>query len=152
MSPLIAKAWDEVVRPMIQRPRQLQVAALCYRKEGGRKEVLLITSRGTGRWILPKGYLMAGKSAAEAARIEAWEEAGVRPAKVSEEPVGEYTYLKRDDDGVGAPYSAQVYPIKVKQLEDDFPERGQRKRQWIAPEKAAELVAEKDLQALLRDF
>ncbi|WP_281842292.1 NUDIX hydrolase [Sinisalibacter aestuarii] len=137
---------------MIRRPSRFQVAALCYRKTGGQKEVLLITTRGTGRWMLPKGWPMDGKSAPEAARIEAWEEAGVKSKKVGRRPVGEFDYLKMHDDGLAEPCSATVYPIKVAKVVDDFPEAGLRKRKWVPLEQAADMVEEESLRALLRGF
>lgn len=152
MSSILNKAWGGIVRPMIRRPNRFQVAALCYRKSKGKKEVLLITTRGTGRWMLPKGWPMDGKSAAEAARIEAWEEAGVKPAKVSRRPVGEFDYVKMHDDGLAEPCSAAVYPIKVATVKDDYPEAGQRQRKWVPMKKAAEMVEEESLRAILRSF
>ena len=55
-----------------------QIGAICWRMHRAKVEVLLITSRDTGRWVIPKGWPMQGLSDAEAASIEAWEEAGVR--------------------------------------------------------------------------
>ena len=76
MNAKIGAVLRDVVGPMFRRPRSLQVAALCHRRtKAGQKEVLLVTSRGTGRWILPKGWPMRGKSDAQAAAQEAWEEA-----------------------------------------------------------------------------
>lgn len=152
MSSLISKAWGGVVRPLFKRPSGFQVAALCYRKKDGRKEVLLITTLGTGRWMLPKGWPMDGKSAAEAARIEAWQEAGVKTARVGRKPVGEFDYVKHHDDGLEQPCSARVYPLKVKEYVEDYPEAGQRKRQWVPLETAADLVEEDSLKELLRAF
>lgn len=55
----------------------MQAGALVWRRAGkGKVEVLLITSRGTGRWVLPKGWLDGGENVAQAAAREAWEEAG----------------------------------------------------------------------------
>lgn len=152
MSSILSKAWGEVVRPMIRRPNGFQVAALCYRKTNGEKEVLLITTRGTGRWMLPKGWPMDGKTASEAARIEAWEEAGVKPAKVGRRPVGEFDYIKTHDSGWTEPCSATVYPIKVDKVKDVFPEAGQRQRKWVPLKQAAEMVKEDSLRTLLLSF
>lgn len=152
MSSFLSKAWGEVVRPMIRRPSRFQVAALCYRKSEGQKEVLLITTRGTGRWMLPKGWPMDGKSGAEAARIEAWEEAGVKPKRVGRQPVGAFEYMKLHDDGLAEPCSATVYPIKVEKVKDQFPEAGQRKRKWVPMTEAAEMVEEPGLRELLLSF
>lgn len=127
-----------------------QVAALCFRDNGTQKEVLLITSRDTGRWIIPKGWPMAGKDDRHAAIQEAWEEAGVR-AVASEAPaVGTYTYDKRMDDGASVPVEATVYPVRVARLEERFPEAAQRERKWVTPSQAANMVQEPELQDILR--
>ena len=152
MSTLLNKAWSEVVRPLIKRPNRFQVAALCYRGKGDQREVLLITSRGTGRWILPKGWPIDGMNAAEAAMQEAWEEAGVSDGKIGTKPVGEFNYVKHMDDGGAAQCDAQVYSIKVKTMQDEFPEADERELRWVPAEEAAEMVDEKGLQKLLRDF
>ncbi len=128
-----------------------QVAALCWRVKDGRPEILLVTSRDTGRWVLPKGWPMAGKSDAEAARLEAWEEAGAT-GKISPICLGFYPYAKVIDEETELPCVVAVYPMKVKTLADRFPERSQRRRRWFSPAKAAEKVAEPDLADLLRGF
>nr|WP_298909534.1 NUDIX hydrolase [uncultured Aliiroseovarius sp.] len=152
MSSLLKQAWDEVLVPMLKRPSRPQVAALCYRGQGDDKEVLLVTSRGTGRWILPKGWPMEGTNDADAAAQEAWEEAGVKKGQLDRAPIGEYSYAKELDDGGLAHCSARVFPLKVKTLENDFPEADERTRAWVSPEEAAEMVQEKGLRKLLRDF
>lgn len=131
-----------------RRPR-MQVAALCLDPATGR--VLMITSRGTGRWIIPKGWPMSGRSMAEAALQEAWEEAGVRPqpdAPMLE--LGRYHYDKMQDSGFGIPVEVRVFLIRVAALADSFPEAGGRERRWVAPAEAATMVAEPELAALLR--
>lgn len=128
------------------RPPLLQVGAVCLDPATGK--VLLITSRGTGRWIIPKGWPMPGRSLAEAALQEAWEEAGVR-AKSGEE-MGSYHYDKDQDRGFAVPVEVRVFLVAVEALAEDFPERGERRRRWFAPSEAAGLVAEPELAALLR--
>jgi 8-oxo-dGTP pyrophosphatase MutT (NUDIX family) len=128
-----------------------QVAALCWRVAEGKPQVLLVTSRETGRWVLPKGWPMAGKSAPESARTEAWEEAGVE-GKVSDRCVGLYAYHKVLGPEKGVPCVVAVYPLKVKALADDFPERAERKRRWFSPKKAAQKVDEPELRELLQGF
>ncbi len=152
MSSLLKQAWDEVLSPMLKRPSRSQVAALCYRGHGDDKEVLLVTSRGTGRWILPKGWPMEGKNDADAAAQEAWEEAGVKKGQLDRAPIGEYSYAKELDDGELAHCSATVFPLKVEKLKSDFPEADERTRTWVSPDEAAEMVQEKGLRKLLRDF
>lgn len=132
-------------------PVMRQVAALCYRVTKGKPEVLLITSRGSERWIVPKGWQMSGKSDAESARIEAWEEAGVT-GKVADEKIGTFSYQKMMSAEAVTPCKAAVFPLQVKELADKFPEVGQRKRKWFSPKKAAKKVAEPDLADLLRRF
>lgn len=138
-----------------ERTRDLreQVAALCYRKgKRGNKEVLLVTSRDTGRWIIPKGWPMKGKDAHEAAAQEAWEEAGVKPDKVGDDPLGSYQYDKVLDDGSKTPVEAKVFPVKVRKLKENYPEADERLRDWMSPRKAARLVSEPELKALLKKF
>lgn len=152
MNELLKKAWDEVVSPLFRRPPERQVAALCYRKGKDGKQVLLVTSRDTGRWILPKGWHEEGLSAADAAAREAWEEAGVREGRVGDRPVGSFDYRKKLDNGAEAPVETDVFALKVRRLERDYPEAEERKRRWVSPEKAAEMVAEPGLQRILKDF
>ena len=140
----------DVVGPLFRRPRGLQVAALCYRKTGAEKEVLLITSRDTGRWIIPKGWPMRGKTDAEAALQEAWEEAGVKSATIEGEPIGSFAYDKVLSRGLPLPVEAQVYSVRVEKLCDSFPEAGERTRKWMSPAKAANLVDEPQLKEILR--
>jgi len=128
-----------------------QYGALCWRMHRGRVEVLLITSRDTGRWVIPKGWPMADKQAAEAAAQEAWEEAGVR-GEVAAEPLGLYAYDKTRKTKEALPCVVSVYPLRVSALAKRFPERKERQRRWFGTEKAARLVAEPELQALLRQL
>ncbi|WAP68032.1 NUDIX hydrolase [Jiella pelagia] len=131
---------------MKKQKRRQQVAALPYwTNPDGKLQLLLITSRDTGRWVLPKGWPMKGRRPHEAARIEAFEEAGI-DGKISKKAVGEYRY---DKDGE-VPCRVRVYPLSVAALRDEWPEMDQRRREWHCPAKAAELVDERDLKALLR--
>jgi len=146
------KAWTNLVQPLLQRPRQFQVAALCYRETGARTEVLLITSRDTGRWILPKGWPMDGMDAPEAALKEAWEEAGVKTGELQKEPIGTFDYEKRLDDGYESPVQAQVYKVRVVDMAERFPEADERTLNWVTPDEAANLVNEPGLQEILRQI
>ena len=111
---------------------------------------MLITSRDTGRWIVPKGWPIEGLDDSGAALQEAWEEAGVSKARIGDTPIGSYCYEKGMRDGGSVPIKTQVYLTKVQDLADRYPEVKQRKRAWFAPEKAAELVDEPELKDLLR--
>lgn len=135
-----------------RRRAKVQVGALCYRRKGGSLEVLLITSRETRRWIIPKGWPMRDVDLHEAAEREAWEEAGVRPARVGRLPVGSYHYRKYLSKRRDMPCRIQVYPVEVRKLARDFPEHQERRRRWVRPGKAAKLVDEPELRRILRDL
>ncbi|WP_204113734.1 NUDIX hydrolase [Shimia biformata] len=152
MTEALKDALASVVGPLLRRPKRVQVAALCYRERKGDKQVLLVTSKDTKRWIVPKGWPIDGLDAAGAALQEAWEEAGVRKANISDKPLGSFHYDKRLDGGAPMPVEAQVFGVEVKKLEDEFPEAEDRTRKWVSPEKAAEMVDEPELQSLLRQI
>lgn len=149
MTKWLRNIWDEVARPLFLRPHRVQCAALCTRNAGNDREVLLITSRGTGRWIIPKGWPIEGLDGAGTARQEAWEEAGVCADSVAPEPVGQFSYNKVLKDGSAQLVQTSVYQIQVAELAEDFPEAHQRKRRWFSPKKAAERVREPELRDLL---
>jgi len=129
-----------------------QFAALCYRlSKKGNPKILLVTSRRTGRWIIPKGWPMDGLTPAATATQEAWEEAGVRGIFV-EQCLGLYSYQKWRDGAVPLPCMVMVYPVAVTELAEDFPEQDQRRRKWFSPAKAATQVAEPELARILQDF
>ncbi|MDO9637867.1 MAG: NUDIX hydrolase [Pseudotabrizicola sp.] len=135
--------------PIRTKGAALQNAALCWRMHRGRVQVLLITSRDTGRWIVPKGWPMPGKTAAETAGIEAWEEAGVHGTLEAGDPIGVYHYDKQRPPKDPVPCVVSVFALRVKELADKFPERKQRRRKWFDARKAARKVAEPDLRKLL---
>lgn len=152
MTDALKNALTNVVAPMLRRPKRMQVAALCYRGEGADKKVLLVTSRDTGRWIIPKGWPIDGKSASEAALQEAWEEAGVKKGEATSEALGTYDYDKELKTGLPVRVETLVYPIKVQRLTDSYPEAHERKRKWVSPDEAANMVNEPELQQLLRQL
>lgn len=132
---------------MGKRPPVMQVGALCLDPDTGR--VLLITSRGTGRWIIPKGWPMPGLTLQQAAAREAWEEGGVQGI-IGQEEFGRYEYPKEQDSGFAVPVEVRVFPLHVARLARHFPEASERERRWFSPQEAAPLVAEPGLQSLLR--
>ncbi len=110
-------------------------------------EVLLITSRESRRWIIPKGWPMKGLKPHQAAAQEAREEAGIS-GKVSKRPIGTYTYVKRLTNS-SQPCRVTVYRLDVEEERDKFRERGQRARRWLSLAEAVDLVDEPSLAALL---
>ncbi|TCS65599.1 8-oxo-dGTP pyrophosphatase MutT (NUDIX family) [Primorskyibacter sedentarius] len=128
-----------------------QCAALCYRIRKGKPQILLITTRGSNRWILPKGWPVPGKTPGQSAQVEAWEEAGVRGA-LHDQCIGLFTYFKAGGRQTGMTCMAMVHPLKVKALSKTYPEAGQRKRKWFGRKKAAAYVQEPELAQLLLHF
>ena len=113
--------------------------------------VLLITSRETGRWVVPKGNLMKGFAPHEAAAQEAFEEAGLRGV-ADPSPIGDFRYLKRRRVGNDRELSVTVYPLAVTAQADDWPERSQRRTRWFLPADASAAVDEPDLKLLIAGF
>ncbi len=141
------------VRLMFRRPARMQYSALCYRykKKRGHIEVLVITSRDTGRWVIPKGWPMEGKPAWAVAEREAYEEAGVK-GTVHQEAIGHYMYDKGIAKGLTVPCKVNVYALEVDDLCKNFPEKGQRKLEWVTCTEAAARVAEPGLKQLILQF
>ncbi len=152
MTKWLRNIWEEVARPFFLRPHRVQFAALCTRETDGGPQVLLITSRDTGRWVIPKGWPVDGLDGAETAKQEAWEEAGVRPHHLCKAPVGHFTYDKILKDGSAQQVLTSVYRIEVQNLADVYPEADMRKREWVSPLTAAERVHEPELRDLLRQM
>lgn len=128
-----------------------QFGALCYRVENGKVKILLITSRRSKRWIIPKGWPIDKLTPARSAAREAWEEAGVIGAPVNQ-CVGLYAYNKTSAQNGTLPCVVMVYPVRVKSLDPEFPEQNQRRVKWFSPKKAAARVVEPELARILRDF
>ena len=140
------------VKLMFRRPPRQQYAALCYRmKKKQGLEVLLVTSRDTGRWVIPKGWPMPGKKSHTVAEREAYEEAGVK-GKAEREPLGYYTYLKGLNYGLKVICRVQVHALKVDEMLKQFPEKGARQVEWVTCAEAAARVNEPDLKTLLLSF
>lgn len=148
IEPILSQPPAVTEAPMAEDAMAEQVAALCWRLHKGRIQVLLVTSRDTGRWVLPKGWPMSGKPAQTAAAREAWQEAGVE-GLVQAQPIGRYCYDKMRPNAVPLPCCVDVFALRVQRLKAAFPEHKQRHRKWFSAAEAASLVAEPDLAALL---
>jgi 8-oxo-dGTP pyrophosphatase MutT (NUDIX family) len=149
----ILSGITETVQLVMRRPRRFQFAALCYRLVDGQQvpEILLLTSRGTGRWVIPKGWPMGAKPGHEVARQEALEEAGV-VGDVESTPAGTYKYEKDMSDGYAVPCAVQVHALKVTSTVEDFKEKGQRKLDWVSPAVAEKRVREPQLKRIIHQF
>lgn len=133
------------------RSETRQVAALPWRVGEEGRQILMITSRETRRWVIPKGGRMAGKTDPQAAAIEAMEEAGVQ-GRIADSPVGVFRYAKRLKSGLDRPCVVAVYPLRVVIQLGDWPEAHQRERRWMTPDEAAASVDEPDLARLIAAF
>jgi 8-oxo-dGTP pyrophosphatase MutT (NUDIX family) len=127
-----------------------QAGVIAYRNEDGQRQVLLITSRDTHRWIVPKGNIERGKTAREAAAIEAFEEAGLDGTIASEIPIGFYTYFKRRRDQTTYPVSVEVYLMQVERQRKKWPEKGKRELCWLTIEDAIAKIEEPGVVPLLK--
>ena len=127
-----------------------QYAALPWRLSHG-VEILLITSRETKRWVIPKGWPVEGLVAVDCAALEAFEEAGVRGV-VGEAPFGFFDYDKRLRDGGVKTCHVNVFALEVTELLEIWPEQLERSRRWFSAEEAALAVQEEGLAALIRIF
>ena len=119
--------------------------------EDGEVEILLITSRETRRWVVPRGNPIAGLSPPLSAAQEAFEEAGIY-GDVEIDPLGRYRYDKRRPSGDLDEAEVELYPMRVVEILDDWPEKAQRERRWFSQQEAAAAVEEADLSALIEAF
>jgi 8-oxo-dGTP pyrophosphatase MutT (NUDIX family) len=132
--------------------RQVQYAALPYRAKGkSQLEIMLVTSRGTRRWIIPKGWPKRGMPPHDTAAREAFEEAGV-VGKVNKRPIGSYPYDKILDKGDKASCRVEVFALRVTRQHKHWPEEHQRKIGWYAPAEALRFVREPHLRRIIRKF
>lgn len=134
---------------LFSNPFESQCGALCYRRnpDNGTLEFLLVTSRDSGRWIIPKGWPMKGKTLHRAAEIEAREEAGVR-GKARKKPLGYFTYLKTHDDGSSVPCTVEVHLLETLRQDAAFREKGQREVEWMSASEAARRITLPELKGL----
>jgi len=126
----------------------IQTGALPWRLAGDKIEILLVTSRKSGRWTIPKGWPMAGKSLAEAAAQEAFEEAGVR-GTVDPNPIGSFRRVKQLLALGVIEVDIVVHHMWVDREFTTWPELGQRKRKWFKAKEAAKRVDSEELGTMI---
>jgi 8-oxo-dGTP pyrophosphatase MutT (NUDIX family) len=131
----------------------VQYGALPYRfNQDAALEVLLVTTRGTRRWIIPKGWPIKGLRPVKSAAREAFEEAGIR-GRIGVKPVGLFTYHKLlDEAGVKTTCEVKVYPLLVKRQSEVWPESQQRTTQWVEPSRAIAMIKEPGLKKIVASF
>ena len=130
--------------------RLTQFSALPFRMgENGQAQIMLLTSRETRRWVIPKGWPIKGLKAREVAEREAFEESGLIGKILGKRPVGAYHYEKQMDER-SLLCEVRVFLFWVDRQLDDWPEKGQRETRWFSPAEAAALVDEGGLAELMR--
>ena len=127
-----------------------QFAALCYRFRGNKLQVCIVTTRSTGRWILPRGWPTHKQTAHDGAAIEAFEEAGIT-GRVCPNALGTYVYNKLINDET-APILVVVYAIDATHFAKKWPEKKQRKRRWVSQKKAVSKLQEPGLKHIVSNF
>ena len=134
-----------------RRTTGIQYAALPYRVSGETIEVLLITSRRTRRWIIPKGWPKEGHEPPACAALEALEEAGVG-GEMGKIAVGQYRYFKQIKNGISVPCKVDVFALKVTRERKAWAEKDERERRWCTVAEAAAAVDEPQLRLLILNF
>lgn len=144
-------SWLESMVGLFVKPSRLQIAALCYRVMDSRLEVLLLTSRDTGRWILPKGWPELELEAYETALLEAYEEAGVR-GTADRQPYAKFRSYKGVGKGIQIRTTVLAFRVEVTEELEDYPEKGQRQVAWLPVSEAIERADEPGVRRLLKRF
>jgi 8-oxo-dGTP pyrophosphatase MutT (NUDIX family) len=146
----VSASFPDFLPMKMDHPLPLQFAAVPYRRDPEGLKILLVTSRETQRWVLPKGWPIKDLQPHQSAAREALEEAGVK-GTVKKKAVGEYSYFKRMPQHFVL-CSVRLYPLEVAEQLETWKEKGQRRLAWFAPEEAALRVDEPELATILRDF
>ncbi len=129
----------------------VQYAALPYRISAGVLEILLITSRQTRRWIIPKGWPIEGHGPSVCAALEALEEAGVC-GEIEKIALGQYRYFKLLKNGASVPCKVDIFALKVTRERKAWAEKDERERRWCTVEEASAAVDEPQLRLLIIKF
>ncbi len=133
------------------RSKKYQYACLPFKVVDGEPLVMLITSRETRRWIIPKGRPEKGRKAWEVAAQEAYEEAGLI-GRISDRAIGAFPSTKRLVSGLDVPVTVRVFLFDVVEELEFWPEQAERERRWASPGEAALLVSEAQLAQLILEF
>ncbi len=140
-----------VLKPLRVKRCRSQYAALPFKAVDGQLVVMLVTSRGTGRWIIPKGWPEKKLKPCDQAAREAYEEAGVL-GRVAKTPFGSFSYEKRQAARKPVRCLVDVYLLEVRRELEDWPEKGQREKCWMPLAEAARLVSEPGLVEIFNNI
>ncbi|MEJ2623892.1 MAG: NUDIX hydrolase [Pseudolabrys sp.] len=123
-----------------------QAGAIPYTFVQDQVVFLLITSRGSGRWIFPKGDPIKGLGPWQTAAQEALEEAGIE-GEVDPRPIGSYRTFKTQAFRRKI-IDVEMYPLRVTRQLDDWAEKGLRHRHWAILPEAKRLLSDARLAEL----
>jgi 8-oxo-dGTP pyrophosphatase MutT (NUDIX family) len=123
--------------------------ALSDKRQRARPEIMLVTSRETRRWIIPKGWPQKGRTPYQSAAREAFEECGVI-GTVGRRSIGSFVYRKQLKTGDTVDCTVRVFAMEVKRQHKAWPERDERTVKWLPVGVAATRVKERQLQAIIR--
>lgn len=131
----------------------IQAGALPWRLKRRKKkpEVLLVTGRRSGRWMIPKGWPMPGKSLADSAAQEAFEEAGIK-GRIEPTPIGSFRHMKQHLLFGTLEVDIFVHPLAVERELGNWPEKGERSRKWFPIDEAVQRVDSDELKSLIVEF
>ncbi|MBS0561311.1 MAG: NUDIX hydrolase [Proteobacteria bacterium] len=129
---------------------QIQFGALPFAFDAaGRPRILLVTSRGSRAWIIPKGWPIRNLTPAGTAAREAYEEAGLLGTVVHPDPIGSYRYAKRRGAARALWFDVSVFLFVVERQMAKWPEKAERKTRWFGPQEAVGSVASAELARVL---
>jgi len=141
---------QSVVRRVL-KPYQ-QFGALPFRwSSGGSLKVMLVTTRGRKRWMIPKGWPIPGLEPHASAAREAFEEAGL-VGDPDPKAVGSFRYSKRLGLGRQVRCTVEVFPLRVDHQRPHWLEKEERETRWLSTKKAASLVSEPELKKIILSF
>jgi 8-oxo-dGTP pyrophosphatase MutT (NUDIX family) len=145
-------AWGDIAMRSLkkgQADKLMQYAALPYRvSPDQRTEIMLITSRQTRRWIIPKGWPQKDKPPHHCAAREAFEEAGVLGA-IEPRAIGSFSHSKRLKGGDTVACEVIVFPLKVDRQNKKWPEMDERDVKWLSARQAAKAVRHRELSEII---
>ena len=142
-------SWLQNILLLFRRPSRLQIAALCHRLRDGQREVLLVTTKSTQRWILPKGWPILSLNAHHTAAVEAFEEAGVIGTALKK-PFASFQSHKGGEGGLRLRTEVLVFLVDVESTTSIFPDKEERDVRWLPIQEAARLASDPGLAKVLR--
>jgi len=119
------------------------VAAYCYQGRSVSHKIVIITS-SAGRWIIPKGQPVRRIGKKRIALREAWEEAGMKGVVSGK--------ARKFTIKLGRKQRWKIYPVKIKKLHKNWPEKAFRKRRLVSPEEALRVIDNRDLAKAVGSF